>query len=72
MAVLSVTLNGPINRWVNIIASILYSLFVLNELISNIVKLSYLFGIFLQVSEIIILILVVWYSWKWPKTITKF
>jgi hypothetical protein len=67
MAVSSITLKDSINRWVNIIASPLYSLFVLSELVSNILKTHYLYGAFLQVSIIFVLGLVVWHSWKWPK-----
>ena len=65
LTILSITLNDSINRWANLIAGILYALFVLNELVSNIVKTSYLYGFFLQSTVIFILGAIIWFSIKW-------
>ena len=67
MSVLSVTLKNSINRWANIIAGMLYAFFVLNEMISNIVSVAYFYGIMMHVSEVVIVALIVWFAWKWPK-----
>ena len=67
MAVVSVTINNSINRWINIVASILYACFVLNELISNIITVAYPYGLLMHVSEVVVLSLIAWYAWKWPK-----
>jgi|SRR5665647_369671 len=64
LAVLSILLKDSINRWVNLAGGILYTVFVLNELVSNIIKMSYIFGMFLQVSIIFVLVLIIWHSWK--------
>jgi hypothetical protein len=64
LAVSSILLKESINRWINLPASILYTVFVLNELVSNIMKMSYIFGMLLQTSIIFVLILIIWYSWK--------
>lgn len=64
LAVLSILLKDSINRWVNLAGGILYTVFILNELVSNIIKMSYIFGMFLQVSIIFVLVLIIWHSWK--------
>ena len=67
MAVLSITLKNSINRWVNIIAGALYIVFVLNEFVSNIMIVAYYYGVLMHVSELVVLALIAWHAWKWPK-----
>ena len=67
MAVQSITLRNSINRWVNIIAGVLYVVFVLNEFVSNIVTVAYYYGMLMHVSELVVLALIAWHAWKWPK-----
>ena len=62
MIYLSRILDNKINRWVNIIASILTTLFVI---CGGSTHLSYLF--FASV-EIIGMLLIVWYAWHLPKS----
>jgi len=64
LAVSSILLKDSINRWINLAGGILYVVFVLNELVSNIIKMSYIFGMFLQASTIFVLVLIIWYSWN--------
>jgi len=67
MAVQSITLRNSINRWVNIIAGVLYVVFVLNEFVSNIITVAYYYGMLMHVSELVVLALIAWHAWKWPK-----
>jgi hypothetical protein len=67
LAVCSIMLKGSLNRWINIIAGIGYIFFVLNELVSNVTSILYHFGILMEVSTIVVLALIVWNAWKWPK-----
>jgi Family of unknown function (DUF6326) len=61
MVVLSVTLNQPVNRWVNIIVAIIFFLF-------NLVGLPTYPGAydkFLLVVSLVFNALTVWYAWTW-------
>jgi len=61
MVVLSVTLNQPANRWVNIIVAIIFFLF-------NLVGLPTYPGTydkFLILVGLVLNVLTVWYAWKW-------
>jgi hypothetical protein len=63
MVFLSITLSPKVNRWVNIILGVLYT--VVN--ISNLIGESWAYYIFFGVVEITLTALIVWYAWKWPK-----
>ena len=61
MVVLCVTLNQPVNRWVNIIVALIFLLF-------NLVGLPTYPGAydkFLLVVSLVFNALTVWYAWKW-------
>ena len=66
MAFLSLTLKGSMNRWVNIIVGIVYAVFELLALSEVAVKPS-AWAILMILSKLVVLALVVWYAWKWPK-----
>ena len=68
MSVLSIVLKDSINRWANIISGILYAVFVINEMISNITTVAYLYGVLMHISEVAIAALIVWFAWKWSTT----
>jgi hypothetical protein len=63
MVFLSLVLKPNINRWANIILGIIYPVTIMLLCIGEIWA-NY---IFLSILESIILLIIVWYAWKWPK-----
>lgn len=59
MIYLSRVLNYKINRWANIITAIITIIFVIGG------GSLYLHYLFFASMEIICLLLIIWYSWKW-------
>ena len=64
MIVLSLTLKAKANRWTNIIVGILEILVVVSSFFIGKPEAHYLFG---SSVELVLLLLIVWYAWKWPK-----
>ena len=67
MAVLSVSLKDSTNRWVNIIVGIVYTGYILIELISNIMTVAYPYAILMDIAAIVAAALIAWQAYKWPK-----
>ena len=67
MAVLSITLKDKANRWANIILGIFYAGFILFELTMNITTVAYPYVILMDTSAIVVVALIAWYAYKWPK-----
>ena len=65
MAVSSVILKDKINRWANIVVGAFYVAFILLELIMNLTTIMVAYGILMDVSVIVALVLIVWFAWKW-------
>jgi hypothetical protein len=63
MVFLSMTLKAKASRWTNIIVGILYLGVGLVSIIGD-TNYFYIFG---TSVESILLLLIVWYAWKWPK-----
>ena len=63
MVFLPLALPAKANRWTNIIVGILYILVA----IGNVIGESWVFYIFGNVVQVVFLILIVGYAWKWPK-----
>ena len=63
MVFLCLALPAKANRWTNIIVGILEIVFLLVHLIGD----SHAFYIFGSIVEAVLLFLIVWYAWKWPK-----
>ena len=63
MIFLSLALKAKWNRWTNIIVSILKIVTLLVFVIGE----SWAFYIFATIVEVVLLLLIVWYAWKWPK-----
>lgn len=63
MVFLSLVLKPKINRWTNIIVSIVYFVTMLGACIGE----TWAFYIFGTIIESLLLALIVWYAWKWPK-----
>lgn len=61
MVFLSRVLKYRANRWANIIASVITILFVV---VGGSLILHY---IFFAAIEVVCLLLIIWYAWKWPK-----
>ena len=61
MIYLSRVLKYRANRWANIIASAVTILFVIAG------GSTYLHYIFFATIEVVCMLLIVWYAWKWPK-----
>jgi len=63
MIFLSLVLKPKVNRWTNIIVSIFYFVTMLGACIGE----TWSFYIFGTIIESLLLFLIVWYAWKWPK-----
>jgi hypothetical protein len=63
MIFLSVALPAKVNRWTNIIVSVVYIPVTLFNLVGE----AWLHMIFGAVVEVVLLSLVIWYAWKWPR-----
>ena len=64
MAFLSLTLKDSANRWANIILSIFWaSIWIIDMIEGGLLLAQYL----IEVSMIVVVALIVWYAWKWPK-----
>ena len=60
MIILSRILKYSLNRWANIIAVVITILFVVG---GGNTSLSY---IFFATIEVVCMLLIIWYAWKWP------
>ncbi len=63
MIFLSLALKAKANRWTNIIVGIFNIVLVVGGLIGE----SWAYYIFASIVEVVLLSLIVWYAWKWPK-----
>jgi hypothetical protein len=63
MIFLSLVLKPKVNRWTNIIVGILYIVSILGSCIGE----TWAYYIFGSIVESLLLLLVIWYAWKWPK-----
>ncbi len=61
MVFLSLALKPKINRWVNIIAGVLYTLVNISNLIGE----SWVYYISFGTVAIALTLLIVWHAWKW-------
>ena len=63
MIFLSIVLKARMNRWANIIVGISQIAIILGSAIGE----SYVYYISGTIVEAILLSLIIWYAWKWPK-----
>ena len=63
MIFLSLTLKAKANRWTNIIVGILQLVLLIGAQIGE----TWVYHIFAAVVEVVLLLLVIWYAWTWPK-----
>ncbi|KAB1190465.1 hypothetical protein GJR96_15930 [Haloferax sp. MBLA0076] len=64
MIFLSLALPARVNRWTNIVVAILYVPFTLYNLVGE----SWSYMYFGAGIETVLLAIVIWYAWKWPRT----
>jgi hypothetical protein len=63
MVFLSLILPAKANRWTNISVGVFEIIFVAGGVIGE----TWAFYIFGSIVEVVLLSLIVWYAWKWPK-----
>ncbi len=63
MIFLSIALPAKVNRWTNIIVSVVN----IPALLFNLAGVAWLHMIFGAVVEVVLLLLIIGYAWKWPK-----
>ena len=63
MISLSAALPDKANRWTNIIVAVVYIPFILFNLAGE----AWLHMVFGAVVQVVLLVLVIWYAWKWPQ-----
>ena len=68
MVVLSLALKAKVNRWVNIILGIVHIGILAGTLFVGEISAMYAFYV---VAEFLLLALIVWYAWKWPRTAAR-
>jgi hypothetical protein len=62
MIFLSLALKANVNRWLNIVCGVLYTIIIVLTAYG-----SWAFFILFGVIEVALTLLVVWYVWKWPR-----
>ncbi len=63
MIFLSVALTAKVNRWTNIIVAAVYIPYTLFNLAGE----AWMHMVFGAVVEVVLLLLIISYAWKWPK-----
>jgi hypothetical protein len=62
MVFVSLVLKPNVNRWVNIVLGVIYTVIMLITMPG-----AWAFYVFLGVVEVALTVLIVWYAWNWPK-----
>lgn len=63
MVFLSLVLKPNLNRWTNILIGIVYIVTIFGSCIGE----TWVFYLFGSIVEILLLLLIIWYAWNWPK-----
>lgn len=66
MVFLSLTLPAKVNRWTNLIVAILFVVVSIGNAIGEVTWMY--FYIYAIVVEVVLLALVIWFAWKWPRS----
>jgi hypothetical protein len=64
MVFLSVALRPTVSRWTNVILGVVYAASVAVSCIGE----TWVYYISMSIAETVLLLLIVWYAWTWPKT----
>jgi len=67
MAFLSLTLKDSMNRRVNIIVGVVYTVLYLCDLVAHL-AVPYAYAILMGVASVVAQALIVWYAWNWPNS----
>ena len=67
MVVLSLSLKGSTNRWINLILGAVYVFLGLGEIIEYLVAPLAAHRILMSLVKIVFSALIVWYAWKWKE-----
>jgi uncharacterized membrane protein (UPF0136 family) len=62
MVFLSLALRPRVTRWTNIVLPVLFIVSIVVSVIGE----TWAYFIFLSISEIGLLLLIIWYAWRWP------
>jgi len=62
MIFLTLVLRPRVNRWANIVLPLLYIV----SIIASVIGESWVYFWFLSIAEAALLLLVIWYAWRWP------
>jgi hypothetical protein len=63
MVFLSLTLKPRVNRWLNIVVSVVYTIALLITFFMG----AWAYYLFLGIVEIVLKVLIIWYAWNWPR-----
>ena len=63
LIVLSLNLKYKANRWINIIAGLVFTVLSLVSLVDALTA----HGLLMWISQAVATLLIVWLAWKWPK-----
>ena len=63
MVFLSLILRPQITRWSNIVLPILYVV----SIVASVIGEDWAYFFFLSIVESVLLLLIIWYAWTWPK-----
>lgn len=66
MVVLPLILKDSLNRWVNIIVGVVYTILGLTNIIEQLTDPS-AHRILMILAQVVFSALIIWYAWKWPK-----
>jgi hypothetical protein len=62
MVFLSLALKPRVSRWTNIVLPVLFIVSIVVSVMGE----TWAYFIFLSISEIGLLLLIIWYAWRWP------
>ena len=62
MIFLSLVVKPSLNRWLNVVLGLLYTIFVLLTMSG-----AWAFYLFLGTVDMILTLLIAWYAWTWPR-----
>jgi hypothetical protein len=63
MIFLTLVLRPTISRWTNIVLPILYIV----SIVASVIGESWVYFWFLSIAEGVLLLLIIWYAWRWPR-----
>jgi len=62
MIFLTLVLRPTVSRWANIVLPVLYIV----SIVASVIGESWVYFWFLSIAEGVMLLLIIWYAWRWP------